>query len=215
MGAKRIRLEESLFSDKKEACGGMGMYLHVRVDEVGAKRTMHLSGILLLANMLRLNLLYKVIVYICNTRYQHRIPLQRFTKVHYHLIICTVAFFAYEVWMIIGFSLIFVNLSQKYQWSRVNDADHVCTKKAILKFNSIPTQSGMCRPDTCSILRRTLRGTWSNELKSLIKKYSVDSKYVYFGASKRTIFLLERCDVVAGYIARYNSQSVQTMHQYV
>ncbi|XP_052752571.1 intermembrane lipid transfer protein VPS13B isoform X4 [Galleria mellonella] len=46
-GSTRVRLED-------------GVHVHVRVEDAGATRTMHLSGRLTLANMLRRNVLYKV-----------------------------------------------------------------------------------------------------------------------------------------------------------
>lgn len=51
-----MRIEE----DKVESNTG-GMFLHVRVQDSGSRRDMYLSGKLVLANMLRHNLLYKVI----------------------------------------------------------------------------------------------------------------------------------------------------------
>ncbi|XP_075990406.1 vacuolar protein sorting 13B isoform X2 [Anticarsia gemmatalis] len=57
-GSCRVKLEDPTESDKK---GGQGtVSVHVKVEENGARRYMHLSGRLALANMLRFNLLYKV-----------------------------------------------------------------------------------------------------------------------------------------------------------
>ncbi|CAH0716660.1 unnamed protein product, partial [Brenthis ino] len=53
-GKYRVRLEDG------EMSSGGGMFVHVRVRDGGARRDMYLSGRLVLANMLRHNLLYKV-----------------------------------------------------------------------------------------------------------------------------------------------------------
>ncbi|KAM3969019.1 vacuolar protein sorting 13B [Aphomia sociella] len=58
-GTMRVRLEDAETVSGKRVPGGR-VYMHVRVDEAGAARSMHLSGRLTLANMLRHNLLYKV-----------------------------------------------------------------------------------------------------------------------------------------------------------
>ncbi|CAG4983959.1 unnamed protein product [Parnassius apollo] len=59
-GTYRVRLEETSADTGCEAGAGAEVPLYVRVRERGAARTMHLSGRLVLANMLRHTLLYKV-----------------------------------------------------------------------------------------------------------------------------------------------------------
>ncbi|KAL4717819.1 hypothetical protein ACJJTC_000968 [Scirpophaga incertulas] len=58
-GSYRVRLEDNEALGSK-ATPGSRVYAYIRVKESGARRTMHIAGRLVLANMLRYNLLYKV-----------------------------------------------------------------------------------------------------------------------------------------------------------
>ncbi|CAH0578321.1 unnamed protein product [Chrysodeixis includens] len=57
-GHARLRLER--LEPNSKGFPNQGLFVHVKTEEAGARRFMHLSGRLVLANMLRFNLLYKI-----------------------------------------------------------------------------------------------------------------------------------------------------------
>lgn len=59
-GSRRVRLEGADNLDASVATPGSGVFLYVKIAQQGATRQMVLTGRLLLANVLRFNLLFKV-----------------------------------------------------------------------------------------------------------------------------------------------------------
>ncbi|KAJ0183610.1 hypothetical protein K1T71_000033 [Dendrolimus kikuchii] len=59
-GTNRVRLEDAETLGSGKQSPGAGVFLYTKVEEDGARRSLHLAGRLALASMLRFNLLYKV-----------------------------------------------------------------------------------------------------------------------------------------------------------
>lgn len=59
-GSRRVRLEDVDNLDGSLATPGSGVYLYIKMEQRGATRQMLLTGRLLLANMLRFDVLFKV-----------------------------------------------------------------------------------------------------------------------------------------------------------